>query len=109
MAVNKYPKPSGQAFRPTHPNRQCPNVGGVNAKWSSLSGANNHLSVGKLPAGFAVSTALYRLADAPPGLPVNNVDDAGDNDFEKEKPGSWLNSSCCGGGRRLRWFQSEKK
>ena len=37
VAVNKCPKPSGQAFRPTHPNRQCPNVGDVNAKGCSLS------------------------------------------------------------------------
>ena len=37
----KCPKPSGQAFRPTQPNGQCPNVGGVNPKESSLSGKEN--------------------------------------------------------------------
>ena len=33
----KCPKPSGQTFRPTHPNGQCPNVGAVNAKVYSLT------------------------------------------------------------------------
>ena len=35
-SLNKCPKPSGQAFRPTHSNGQCPNVGGVNVKGCSL-------------------------------------------------------------------------
>ena len=37
VAVNKCPKPSGQAFRPPNPNGQCPNVGLNNYYGSSLS------------------------------------------------------------------------
>ena len=56
------------------------------------------LSVGELPAGFAVSTTLYCLADTPPRFPDhhfdydddddddNNVDDDDDDDeFEKDR------------------------